>query len=568
MVGCGILMIMTVVNTPVQEFQKDLKEHKEQEEERLMEYLSGKYHYPTVRITDIQVNPDALQLVKEVDARDAKMAVYKRLKGVLTIALNEPSNQKLAEILLSLEGKGYSHELTLASTKTLEQIWMYYQDIVATSATAPGTLSITNEELEEKIQGIRSVEAVREMLRDLKKMSRARRVSKNVEYIVATAVAVNASDIHIEPAPEGGVVRYRIDGVLTDITELGALEYKQMVTRMKLVSGMKITAKGAQDGGFVVHLPKRTLSVRSSVIPEDEGGSFVVRLLDPKNVMHSIDRLGIHPVVLEVFMKHIKRPNGMILNTGPTGSGKTTTLYSFLNVVKGEHIKTVTLEDPIEYRLEGIVQTQIDDEYSFASGLRAILRQDPDVILVGEIRDAEVAQVAIQAALTGHLVFSTLHTNDALGALPRLLQFEIDPQAFSRAINIVIAQRLVRRLCSECSEQHPLTGSQQEAIQGMIDRFPERYKEDFDIGAIRRPSEASQNCQDCNEGYKERVGVFEVFEVNDAIERVIREESGIGVLREEVRKQGLPFMEDDALWKVLKGVTSLDEVSRVIGIQV
>ena len=566
---CGILGVMnTVVNTPVQEFQKDLQEHKEQEEERLMDYLSDKYGYPAIRITDVQVNPDALQLVKEVDAREAKMGAYKRLKGVLTIAVNEPNNEKLAEILRALEEKGYSHELTLASTKTLEQIWMYYKDIVSTSATAPGTLSITNEELEEKMQHIRSVEAVQELLRELKMMSRARRVSKNVEYIVATAVAVNASDIHIEPAPDGGVVRYRIDGVLTDIADLDALEYKQMVTRMKLVSGMKITSRGAQDGGFVVHLAKRTLSVRSSVIPEDEGGSFVVRLLDPKNVLHDIERLGIHPVVLEVFMKHIKRPNGMILNTGPTGSGKTTTLYSFLNVVKGEHIKTVTLEDPIEYRLEGIVQTQIDKDYSFAGGLRAILRQDPDIILVGEIRDAEVAQVAIQAALTGHLVFSTLHTNDALGALPRLLQFEVDPQAFSRAINIVIAQRLVRRLCPECSEPHPLTEEQQAKVREMVERFPERYKEEFDVRAVKRPSEASHNCPDCNGGYKERVGVFEVFEVNDAIERVIREESGVGALRDEVRKQGLPFMEDDALWKVLKGITSLEEASRVIGLQI
>lgn len=557
---------MTTTNTPVQEFQKDLKEHKEEEEERLMEYLSSKYHHPTVHITDIQVNPDALQLIKEVDAREAKMAAYKRLKGVLTIAVNEPNNKKLAEVLRTLEEKGYSHELTLASTKTLEQIWMYYKDIITTSATSPGTLSITNEELEQKIKSIQSVEAVCDMLRDLKKMSRTRRISKNVEYIVATAVAVNASDIHIEPSPDGGVIRYRIDGVLTDITELGEQEYKQMVTRMKLVSGMKITAKGAQDGGFVVHLPKRTLSVRSSVIPEDEGGSFVVRLLDPKNIMHSIEELGIHPMMLEVFMKHIKRPNGMILNTGPTGSGKTTTLYSFLNIVKNEHIKTVTLEDPIEYRLEGIVQTEIDKEYSFAAGLRAILRQDPDVILVGEIRDAEVAQVALQAALTGHLVFSTLHTNDALGALPRLLQFETDPQTFSRAINIIIAQRLVRKICPTCSEQHPLTDDQKTKIQQMIEKFPEQYKEEFDLSAIRRPSEASQNCQECNGGYKKRIGVFEVFEVNDDIERVIREESGVAALRTEVRKQGFPFMEDDALWKVLKGMTSLEEISRVIGL--
>ena len=494
------------------------------------------------------------------------MGAYKRLKGVLTIAVNEPKNEKLAEVLRTLEEKGYSCELTLASMKTLEQIWMYYKDIIATSATIPGTLSIANEELEEKMQSIQSVETVRDILRDFKKMSRAGRISKNVEYIVATAIAINASDIHIEPAQEGGVVRYRIDGVLTDMTELDSLEYKQMITRMKLVSGMKITAKEAQDGGFVVRLPKSTISVRSSVIPEDEGGSFVVRLLDPKNVIHSIEHLGLHPALLEVFMRHIKRPNGMILNTGPTGSGKTTTLYSFLNIVKGENVKTVTLEDPIEYRLEGIVQTQIEEEYSFASGLRAILRQDPDVILVGEIRDAEVAQVAVQAALTGHLVFSTLHTNDALGALPRLVQLEVDPQVFSRAINIVIAQRLVRRLCPDCSEQQHLTEQQQEKIREMIQKFPEKYREDFDLNAVRKPSEASKNCRECNEGYKKRIGVFEVFEVTDGIEKVIREEAGSAALREEVQKQGLPFMEDDALWKVLKGITSLEEVERVIGI--
>ena len=534
-----------------------------------MEYLAEKYKIPAVRITNIQVNPDALQLVKEVDAREAKMAVYKRLKGKLTVATNEPKNEKLAELLRMLEGKGYSYELTLASTKTLEQIWMYYRDIVVTSATSPGMLSIKNEELEEKIKSIQSIESTRELLWDLKKLSKTRRVSKNVEYLVAAAVAIDASDIHIEPSKNGGVVRYRIDGVLTDVTELGEQEYKQLITRMKLVSSMKITAKGAQDGGFVIHLPNRIISARSSVIPEEEGGSFVVRLLDPENVIHDIEHLGLHPVILKVFEKHIKKPNGMILATGPTGSGKTTTLYSFLNVVKGEDVKTITLEDPIEYRLEGIVQTQIHKEYSFSSGLRAILRQDPDVLLVGEIRDTEVAQIAVQAALTGHLVFSTLHTNDALGALPRLAQLEVDPQAFSRAINIIIAQRLVRQLCPHCSEQQPLTDEQEKKMRQMIAKFPDAYKqEEFDLNNIRRPGGAAENCHHCTDGYKKRIGVFEVFEVNDDVEKTFREESGVSALREEVKKQNLPFMEDDGLWKALKGITSLEEVERVIGVTI
>ena len=561
---------MSTTNTQIQEFQKDLKEHKIEEEERLMEYLSKKYNIPSVRITDIQINPDALNLIKEVDAREVKAAAYARKKGEITIAINEPKNEKLKKILQDLEHRGYSHRLTLASTKTLKQIWGYYQDIIATSASTPGTLKIDNSELQEKIKNIRSVEAVQRMLEELNQMSRARRVSKNVEYLVTSAIATNASDIHLEPTEHGGVIRYRIDGVLTEITNMDQQEFKQLITRMKLISNMKITAKSAQDGGFVVHLPNKTISIRSSVIPEEEGGSFVARLLDPENIIHDIETLGLHPMILEVCKKQIKRPNGMILNTGPTGSGKTTTLYSFLNTVKGEKIKTITLEDPIEYRLEGIVQTQTDEkEYTFASGLRAILRQDPDVILVGEIRDEEVAKIGIQAALTGHLVFSTLHTNDALGALPRLAQFEIDPQAFARAINIVMAQRLVRKLCPHCSETHNLTQEQVKEVQRMIEKMPKRYKEDdLNPKNIKKPSEASRNCQHCTNGYKNRIGVFEIFEVNDEVEKAFIEETGILVLREAVKNQKLPFMEDDGMWKVLKGVTSLEEIERALGVMI
>ncbi len=556
-------------NATLRTFQNQLEEHRVKEEKRLIEYLSEKYRLPVIKLTGIQVNPDALQLIREVDAREAKMAVYKRLKGKLTIAINEPNNEKLKEVLRELEGKGYANELTLATTQTLEQVWQFYKDIVATSATTPGTLSITNKELEQTTQNIQSLDEVKEVLEGMKGLNQARKISKNVEYIAATAIAVNASDIHIEPAKGGGVVRYRIDGVLTDVAKLPPKEYKQLVTRMKLVSHMKITSKGAQDGGFIIHLSDRTISVRSSVIPEDEGGSFVLRILDPNNVLHNIEKLGLHPVILKVFQKHIKRPNGMVLTTGPTGSGKTTTLYSFLNSVRDGETKIITLEDPIEYRLEGVVQTQIDKNYSFASGLRAILRQDPDIILVGEIRDREVAEIAIQAALTGHLVFSTLHTNDALGALPRLAQLEVDPQAFARAINIVIAQRLVRILCPHCSEPHRLTDEQKEKIQNMIQDFPEGYREEpLNIENIKKPGEAAQNCQQCTNGYKGRIGVFEVFEVNDDVEKTHRSGEGISALHEAVKKQNLPFMKDDGLWKVLQGTTSLAELERVVGVNI
>ena len=558
---------MVSTNTKIREFQEDFGRYKEEEEERLMQYLAKKYNAPSVKISDIQVNPDALQIIKEVDAREAKMAIYKRLKGVLTVAVNEPKNEKLTEILRTLEERGYTHKFTLASMKTLEQIWMFYKDIVATSAIAPGLLSVANKDLEEKTKQIQSIRSIQQIFSDLKKMSKTRRISKNVEYMIATAVAINASDIHIEPTQHGGIIRYRIDGVLTDVADLEKKEYQQLVTRMKLVSGMKITAKEAQDGGFVVQLPKRTISVRTSVIPEEGGGSFVVRILDPKNIIHDLEKIGLHPATLEVFKKNMRKKDGMILTTGPTGSGKTTTLYSLLNAIKGESVKIITLEDPIEYRLKGVVQTQVNKNYSFMSGLRSILRQDPDVLLIGEIRDDKVAQTAIQAALTGHLVFSTLHTNNALGALHRLGQFNINPQTFSQAINVVTAQRLVRKVCSHCSEHHNVTDKQREKILEMINKFPKTYKEeDLDLKNIRKPGELKKNCQHCTSGYKNRVGVFEVFEVNDEVESTYRKEGGVTALHEVVKSQNLPFMEDDGLWKVLKGITTLEEIERVIGV--
>ena len=271
-----------------------------------MEYLSDKYNLPVAHMVEIQINPDALQLIKEVDARDAKMAIYKRLKGKVTVAVNDPNDPKLKDILYELEGKGYAHELTLASMKTLEFMWEFYKDIVATSTTVPGTLSIKNKDLEDTIRNIQSIEMVRDVLDETKRLQKVRKTSKNIEYIVATAIAINASDIHIEPTHEGGLVRYRIDGVLTDVINLPQKEYKQIITRMKLLSHMKITRKGAQDGGFVVHLSDRVISARASVIPDERDGSFVLRLLDPNNVIHNMEKLGLHPSIVDVFQKHIK----------------------------------------------------------------------------------------------------------------------------------------------------------------------------------------------------------------------------------------------------------------------
>lgn len=551
-----------------QTFNQKMKEHVADEDERLTQFLSEKYKLSVVHINDIEVQGDALQLVKEADAREAAMAIYKRLKGVLTIAINEPNNVKLAEVIRDLEGRGYDVTMTMASLKTLTQIWEYYRDIVATSATRPGTLSITNEDLEIIAKNIQSIEEVKEVFREFKEMPRSKKVSKNVEYLMATAIAIDASDIHFEPSEDGGIVRYRIDGVLTDITTLEEQEFKQVLIRMKLLSNMKITSKGSQDGGFVTHLPQKTISIRSSIIPEEHGGAFVARILDPENVIKDIDYLGLHPTTLTILKRHIRKPNGMILTTGPTGSGKTTTLYSLLNLIKDESIKVITIENPIEYRLKGIVQTETDSEYTFASGLRSILRQDPDVILVGEVRDQEVASIAVQASLTGHLVLSTIHANDEINTFSRFEQFEIDRQTLSRSINVVIAQRLIRRLCPLCSEPHPLTDAQKKTLAALIQKLPESYKtEPLSFDNIRRVGKNHEGCTSCTGGYKGRCGIYGIFELDDEIRQAYEQEEGdILKLKNHLKKKGFPFIEDDGIYKLLTGTSSIEELERVLGL--
>lgn len=556
------------MNDKKEELEASLEEHKEEEEERLVEYLSQRYNLKSVKSSEIQIAPDALQTIKEEESRAGKLAIFKRNRKKLSIAILEVNRPELKETLTQLERRGFSCELFLASNKTLNSFWDYYKDIISTSAASPGELAITNEELEETLKSINSIEDGKKVLESLKTLNKARKISKNVEYIVATAIALNSSDIHIEPSKDGGLIRYRIDGVLLDMSTVTKEEYKQLLTRLKIVSKMKITQKGAQDGGFVIELSDRSLSARSSVIPEDKGGSFVIRLLDPKNVIHEIEKLGLHPSILELFRKEIKKPNGMIITTGPTGSGKTTTLYSFLSLVKNSTIKIITLEDPIEYRLEGIVQTQITPKYSFASGLRSIVRQDPDVILVGEIRDKEVADVAINAALTGHLVFSTLHTNDVLGTLPRLIQLGVDQKTLSQALNIIIAQRLLRVLCPHCSIKAELTDKQKQEIEERISGFPSLYQnEKYDLNNIKQASETG--CPKCHLGYKGRIGAFEVLKNSEKIENLIlNEDTTRSEFKKAMIEAGYPFIDQDGLWKVLKGKTSLEELNRVLGLSI
>ncbi len=385
-----------------------------------------------------------------------------------------------------------------------------------------------------------------------------------LEAVLGGSLGLKASDIHFEPARDSVKIRVRVDGVLREVGTLSTEEYKYVLSRMKLLGGIKMNiSEMAQDGRFTIRSREneRDIEVRVSVNPSEYGATVVLRVLDPAAVVLKVADLGLREDDYERVEKALKKPNGMILVTGPTGSGKTTTLYAFINSMSSPEIKIITIEDPIEYHLSGIQQTQVDAAagYDFGNGLRSILRQDPDVILVGEIRDAETAGIAVQAALTGHIVFSTLHTNTASGAIPRLLDLEVKPHAVGPSVNAILAQRLVRKLCPKCRKEVEMS----EEIKGKLASFtaslPERVK--LPEPKLYEPV----GCGACIDGYKGRIGIFEIFEMDKDIEQLVHEESSEVEIEENVSKKGFVTMQKDGVIKALMGITSLDEVEKATG---
>ncbi|MBI4094534.1 MAG: type II/IV secretion system protein, partial [Candidatus Liptonbacteria bacterium] len=387
------------------------------------------------------------------------------------------------------------------------------------------------------------------------------------EILLAGALATRASDIHLEAQEKEARVRFRVDGVLHDVySALPLKNYESLTTRVKLLSGLKINVRTEpQDGRFTVALTKKEVEMRVSVIPSEFGETVVMRILDPDAIAISLSELGLRPDDLAIVEDILKRPNGLVLNTGPTGSGKTTTLYAFLRSVANPEVKVITIEDPIEYHLAGVEQTQTDRDanYTFASGLRSILRQDPDVILVGEIRDKETAEIAMQAALTGHLVFSTLHTNDAVGAIPRLADLEVKTTTIGPALTLVIAQRLVRRLCAKCKKKAAIPPELAKRIEAFLKKLPARV--------LRAPYRTATlfeaaGCAACSGvGYKGRVGIFEFFRVDAKVQEAIVGSVSRGTLDALAGEQGMVSMQEDGVLKALSGVTTLEEVERATG---
>lgn len=539
---------------------------REREEEELAKELSERYGVPYLDLQGLGVNIDALRILKEEESRDAGLAIFDVTDKRLSVIVLAPENPKTVAALRALEERGYKPELFMGSHASLEKVYGRYKDLSYSFETKSGALDISNDEIIEIVKKVRSIPDISALVSDVLGAKKSYRISRILEIILAGAIALGASDIHIEPEEARIRLRYRLDGVLTDIVFFDADTFGLLASRLKLISNMKLNVKDiAQDGRFTIKVADQEIEVRASALPGPYGESMVLRILNPEAISVEMGGLGIHPRLLEILDKEIRRPNGMILTTGPTGSGKTTTLYAFLKKIYAPSIKVITIENPIEYHLAGIVQTQTEQEkgYTFAEGLRSALRQDPDVIMVGEIRDNETAEVAVNASLTGHLVLSTLHTNNAAGTFPRLIDLGVNPKVISSALSVSIAQRLVRTLCEKCKKEVPLEGRNKDIVDSVLSSVSDAsYLE----GVQRDHLYAPVGCSECNEGYKGRIGVFEAILVDQNIEKAVINNPSERDIREAAKDQKLLTLEQDGVLKALAGTTTLDELERVVSL--
>ncbi|MCK4859862.1 MAG: type II/IV secretion system protein, partial [Candidatus Omnitrophica bacterium] len=410
-----------------------LKAIRRQEEEKRTQALATELDLSYIDLSTIPIDPSGLKIVPLKQAKESKIVVLKKLGKTIKIAAKNPNDKKTKTLLEELKKKEFTPEIFIASQTSLENAWKRFR-VKKERKKIIREVEITSGKIGQFQEEISTFKDVKSRLESASKMT----VSEMLEIILAGSLKIDASDVHFEAEEEQIRLRFRVDGILQDITDFPTTLYNSILSRVKILSELKINVHDLpQDGHFSIVMDEVEVEIRTSIIPAAYGENIVLRILNPDTISLELKDLGLEEYAMEIIDRELKRPNGMIVNTGPTGSGKTTTLYAFLKKVNNPQIKVITLENPIEYHLEGIEQTQIrpDKGYTFAIGLRAILRQDPDIILLGEIRDNETAETAIHAALTGHLVFTTLHTNDAAGAIPRLVDMKVNPTLIPPALN-------------------------------------------------------------------------------------------------------------------------------------
>ena len=549
----------------------DLLRQKEAEE--LAQVLATRHQLPYIDLSRTLINTDALRLVPETEARAANLAAFRVSGKNLSVATNSPARDETLGLIEDLKRKNFTVTVHLVSTESLENAWDKYQEISKSEKSQAGQIEISSDNITEFTQKFKNLDDIKQALDQETVIAQAQGgISGLLEIIIAGGLTTKASDIHIEPEQEDVRLRYRLDGVLEDIASLPTKTYHQIISRLKLISGMKLNLKlGSQDGRFSIVLKDTEIEVRASVIPLAYGESVVLRLLNPESINVTFESLGVEAKLFEIFNREIRKPNGLILLTGPTGSGKTTTLYSFLREINSTATKIITIEDPIEYHLEGINQTQVNVKqgYTFLSGLRSALRQDPDIIMVGEIRDAETAKIAVQSSLTGHLVFSTLHTNNAQGAIPRLIDLGLNPKIITSALTLAIAQRLLRKLCPHCKQKRIMTADEKDLVGKILDSIkekrPDLIPEDWSGDQADPQIYQAVGCAECHQsGYNGREGIFEAILMDDAVAQATIVNPNEKEIKLAAKPQKILDMRQDGILKVIKGETTIEEVGRVI----
>jgi len=512
-----------------------------------------------VNLLGVTIDPEALSSVSENEARTSRVICFTLVPHQeIRMATDTVPNSAKQKIEAELSDK-YNAPVRwfLITKESLDETLKQYADLPKVRSIERG-VEIKPEELD-RFSDIKSMDKLQESLHNTN-------VSERVGLIVAAAIQLNASDVHMESESDALVLRLRIDGILHEVARLGKEQERPIYSRFKLVSGLKINISDRpQDGHFIIRRPKGKVDVRISAVPTNYGESLVMRILRSDVAQHDISGIGMRQRDLEILEREIARPNGLFVVCGPTGSGKTTTLYASLSKVKSSENKILTIEDPIEYELPGINQSQVNGSkgYTFASGLRALVRQDPDIILVGEIRDSETVEIAISAALTGHFVFSTLHTNDAAGALPRFLSMDAKPYLLAPALNTVLAQRLVRVLCEQCKQPTELSEDLKNRTEDVLRVIPESVQAEIPANLVYF---TASGCSECNGlGFKGRQGIFEIFTMTPELkDMVLKGELSELTVREQLKKQQMVTMAQDGILKALQGITSVAEVFRVV----
>jgi type IV pilus assembly protein PilB len=544
-----------------------------QEEEALARTLAEtKYHIPYVDLSKVILENEALKAVPEDTARKLEIAPFNIAGRKLLIAVRAPERDGLDTLLADLKRTGYVVALFMASHASLEKAWNRYQEISQAEKIKAGSLDISGDTLIKTAEKIKLLEDIKTMIDATNAETSTHRVSKIIEIIFAGAIALGASDVHIEPE-EGQVrLRIRLDGILHNITFIDYKTFEFINSRIKLLSGLKLAHNKAQDGRFSIFVKGEEISMRTSIIPGAFGEGIVMRILNPKSIQVKLEELGIEKKLYSIISREIDKPNGLILITGPTGSGKSTSLYAFLRKIYSPEIKILTIEEPVEYHLEGITQTQTNPErgYDFLEGLTSALRQDPDVVMVGEIRDTETARVAVEASLTGHMVFSTLHTNNAAGVVPRLIDLGVNPKILASALSLSIAQRLARKLCTKCKITRPVTQEEEEVIRKTLERAERLGKNLKEYGVDAKQKIElwiAPGCEACSGlGYKGRIGVFEAILADRALQEIMPKNPSEKEIKEIAEKQGILNMVEDGLIKCITGVTSIEELKKVVDI--